>query len=253
MRHRVRCRRAPVNDIKRPAASGQQSERHPLQRQGLTIAGWRKQGEQPEHGERDPDKIDGATRSERGHGQWPGEFDRDGQPQRDGLQRAVEGQVHAAKRQAVNDQGARLLARKAYAPGAPDDAEHRGGEPGAQGRRARGADQREEALGQSGAGLETGHRDHQHDDGNDQRGSAAVGLLHVELETIAVTSKGSTQIARIACLVWIGDVEALTGIGSVNLGDSTNFRRTRVDAVSSVILLLSLIPHVREVGPEEIQ
>ena len=115
--------------------------------------GGRQQGEQAQHGKRNPHIVDGATRSEHGHGQWTCEFDGHGQPQRDGLQRAVEREVHAAERNAANDHGACLVARKAHAPRAPDDAQHDCGESGAQGGGACGANQGEQAFGEGGAVL----------------------------------------------------------------------------------------------------
>ncbi len=65
--------------------------------------------------------------------------------------------------------------------GTPDRAEHDRGEPGPKSRGAGSADQREEAFGERGADLETGHRDHQHDERPQQRSGAAVGLFHVDV------------------------------------------------------------------------
>jgi hypothetical protein len=84
-------------DVDAPENAGGEREHHAHAVE--TVADPRREECDPDRGHRDPEKVGGAARADEGDSQRPDELQRDGDPQRNAVERLEEAEVHGDQRQ----------------------------------------------------------------------------------------------------------------------------------------------------------
>ena len=153
----IRPRPAAEHDVKRPACPSTQSEEHTDGIDSLTGVNDRQNESETGEGEPDAEEIDWAMRGEGRDRERACELQSDGNSERDSAQREVEAQVHHPDRHAVERQRLPVRLADACPPGAQRRYEDEGPKADPKGHGSDGPYDREQRLGDGGAGLNRHH------------------------------------------------------------------------------------------------
>ena len=156
------------DDVERPADAGTEGKHRAQRIDAVRALAQGQQDGETGCGQDDPDEVHQAAGREHGYRQGAGEFQTDGDPQRDTAQGLVKAEVHACRGQSENSDDLPGTAGDGFFPGAHHHKQDGGGHQQAQGCGAGRAHQGKDGFGKRGAGLDGRHGDQQEQDRNER-------------------------------------------------------------------------------------